>query len=251
MIKGIRVSVYSLLIFLIIFQVFSSFEAFAQNGENGENGIGGTWDSDEISSLETGATISAGFATAGALIFLGYQTMKLRAERNLTLRAWIGQGEPRFYLDGYLNAKGEFIEHEKWKQLSDEKIDQFNVTKLRYYIETKNFGQIPAHDLQVRTKFFVGTKPEKKDIQSVNFLASAILMPGQTSKLFYSITKDESLATDDTSKNCYLIWDIKYKSSGSKNIETIGMIVQVSTMKYGILESWTTSGEKKWFQKKN
>ena len=41
----------------------------------------------EIQNLESIVAIIAGVATAAAVVFLGYQTMKLRGERNMTLRA--------------------------------------------------------------------------------------------------------------------------------------------------------------------
>ena len=192
----------------------------------------------EIQNLESIVVIIAGFATAAAVIFLGYQTMKLRGERNMTLRAWLGQGESRVFVEGYFNKDDKYIPHKKWIKLTQEEKDAFNVTKIRRYMEIKNYGQLPATNVRVRKKFFVDEQPTRKDIETISFdTSSATIMPKEVPKLFFVLDRNEEDAIENPSKNCYLIYEVEYESPKKKK-RKFGRIDSISMQKYGIMDSW-------------
>jgi len=192
----------------------------------------------EIQSIATIVTIIAGFATAAAVIFLGYQTMKLRNERNMTLRAWLGQGESRVFVEGYFNKDDKYIPHKKWIKLTQKEKDEFNVTKIRRYVEIKNYGQLPATNVRVRTKFFVDEQPTRKDIETISFgTSSSTIMSEEVPKLFFVLNRNEEDAIENTSKSCYLIYDVEYESPKKKK-RKFGRIDSISIQNYGIIDSW-------------
>jgi len=189
----------------------------------------------EIQNLESIVVIIAGFATAAAVIFLGYQTMKLRGERNMTLRAWLGQGESHVFVEGYFNKDDKYIPREKWLKLTQEKKNEFNVTEIRRYLELKNYGQLPATKVIVRTKF-VTKKPSRDDIDT-EFSSPSTMMPGETQKIFFILNRKEEGFIEDPSEECYLIYEVEYESPKKKK-RKFGMINSLSVQVYGIIDSW-------------
>lgn len=182
--------------------------------------------------------IIAGLATAGALTFLGYQTMMLRSERNMTLRAWVGEARPYMGHEAYINAHGNEKTPQQWKQMSEHEKNAFNVTRIRRFVEMKNFGRTPATSLRARTKLFVNQKPSRKDIESVSYSSSHTLMPNGTVNLFSFFTKEEELATKDPTKECFFILELEYKSQNSRKTRKFGTLSQLSETVYGNIESW-------------
>jgi hypothetical protein len=116
----------------------------------------------DLSDFGTIATIVAGFATAGGLIFVGYQTRMLRNERSLTLRAWIGIGEPEWENVGYHDDNGTFISKKEFDKLS---VEEQNKLSLINNVEIKNYGQLPAEKLASRMKIVAGYNQQEKTWQ--------------------------------------------------------------------------------------
>lgn len=228
---GMRSIWLTSIILSFAFIIYLPLESFSQND------TGGTWDPSDIENMEAAANIGAGTATAVALGFLAYQTLKLRDERNKTFRAWIGMGEPQVFVHGYFNEEKKFIPKEKWQQMLPTEKGAFGVKELRRYIEIKNYGQLPATNLKARTKFTVGQQPTKKYIQSESFGSSSTIMPTGSLKLFFMVSKDEEQAIEDPTKDCYLIFEMEYESPKGKK-RKYGEISSVSQQQYGVIESW-------------
>lgn len=195
----------------------------------------------EIQNLELIVSIIAGFATAAAVIFLGYETLKLRDERNNTLRAWLGQGQAHVFVDGHFNKDEKFIPQGKWVNLTQDQKDEFGVTQTRRYIDVKNYGQIPATNVKVRTKFVVGKVPNRKNIETESFSTPAIIMPNEVQKLFFVLEREEEDSIEDNSKDCYLIYEIEFESPKKKK-RKFGRIDSISIQRYGIIDNWDENG---------
>lgn len=163
--------------------------------------------------------------------------MKLRNERKQTFRAWIGIGEPHIHFQGYFNKNRQFIPREKWSKMSPDERNAFGVSHTRRYMEIKNYGQLPALKLKIRSKFIIGKKPTKDIIESEPFDSSATIMPNGTLKMFFELSEDEERATEDPDKVCYFIWETEYESpKGTKR--KYGEISIISTQNYTTLETW-------------
>jgi hypothetical protein len=179
------------------------------------------------------STFIAGFA----LFFTGYQTLRSRYERNLTLRAWLGTSEAYVHVHGHFNAEDQFIPHEKWKKLSAEEKIAFDVKNTRRYIIIKNYGHLPALNVRVRAKNILGKSATRKDIESEPFTSSSVLMPDEPVKIFFTLTKEEELSIEDPTKDFFCIVDIEYDSP--KNVKRkYGFIMSLSQQLYGTQESW-------------
>ena len=183
--------------------------------------------------------VVAGIATAFAVIFLGYQTWKLRDERNLTLRAWVGESGAEILTHGYSNANNEFKSDEKWKgEMSTPEKNSFNYTIVHKFFRLKNYGQIPAKELQKVVEFYIGNKPTKAQIESLQFDPPSVLMPNDESKVFFDLTKEQNDTFVDGTKTCYLVVNVKYKSSNSNKEKMMGYILKLEKGKGEPINLW-------------
>ncbi|MDE1863688.1 MAG: hypothetical protein KGI33_12370 [Thaumarchaeota archaeon] len=180
-------------------------------------------------------TIIAGFATAGGLIFVGYKTFTLRKERKLTLRAWIGIGEPHWYVYGYLDNDDKFVLTEVFENLSKDEQSKFQ--RLRRYIEIRNYGQIPAEKLKTRLRIITGRQPTKNDIENTAFDQSSTMMPSASMKLFTVFSAQEESIIEDPQGELYVIWEAEYESPKGK-IRKHGEISRISQRIYIPIENW-------------
>ncbi len=182
--------------------------------------------------------VAAGIATAFAVIFLGYQTLKLRDERSQTLRAWVGESGADILSHGYSNASDEFKSYEQWKKMSQQEKDSFNYTTVHNYFRLKNYGQIPAKELQKVVKFYIRNMPTKTQIESLEFDPPSVLMPNDESKVFFDLTKERYDAFRDGTKTCYLVVNVKYKSSNSDKEKMMGYILKLEKGKGEPVKLW-------------
>ena len=182
--------------------------------------------------------VAAGIATAFAVIFLGYQTLKLRDERSQTLRAWVGESGAEILTHGYSNTNDEFKSYEQWKKMPQTEKDSFNYIIIHRYFRLKNYGQIPAIELQKVVKFYIRNKPTKAQIESSQFDPPSVLMPNDESKVFFDLTKEQNDAFVDGTKTCYLVVNVKYKSSNSNKEKMMGYILKLEKGKGEPVNLW-------------
>ncbi len=88
--------------------------------------------------------VSSIIVTSG---FSGYQIMKIREEKNQTIRAWVGDTGSHIILMRYFNESGEIKTNEEWGKMSDNERADFNFSRTEHAIMIKNFGQVPATNL--------------------------------------------------------------------------------------------------------
>jgi len=188
--------------------------------------------------LENNINIIAGIATAGAFVFLGYQTMMLRSEKNQTNRAWVGELSPQLEILSYVNEQGEEKTHEELKLMRDKGEPGFNWTKIHHSIEVKNYGTITAVDMKMRSHFSSGRKPDKKEILDLKYGPGASLLPNSTHLLIFTFTKkmEESIANPDI--ETYFLFEINYKSVNSKKTRKKGMLMRLYQTRYTVFDNW-------------
>ena len=174
--------------------------------------------------IVTAIQISAGIATMIAVSVLAYQTWQLRNERVQVFRAWVGEAEAHIPIIAYSNAKDEVKSLGLWDKMSKTEKLKFNWTEVERCVILKNFGKLPAINLQSRIQFLVDKEPIKKDFESLSFSSSAIMMPGGEQKLFFEMSKEEEIIFRDQTKQCFLIWEIKYYSQKSDEERRLGII---------------------------
>ena len=121
------------------------------------------------------------------------------------------------FVEGYFNKDDKYIPRKKWIKLTQEEKDEFNVTEIRRYMEIKNYGQLPATNVRIRTKFFVDEQPTRKDIETISFVtSSSTIMPMEVPKLFFVLDRNEEDSIENPSKSCYLIYEVEYESPKKK-----------------------------------
>lgn len=192
----------------------------------------------EWEAIKDTVLVIAGIATAFAVIFLGYQTLKLRDERSQTLRAWVGESGAEILTHGYSNANDEFKSYEQWKDMSQTEKDSFNYTIIHRYFRLKNYGQIPAKELQKVVEFYISNEPTKTQIESLQFDSPSVLMPNDESKAFFDLTKERNDAFVDGTKTRYLVVNVKYKSSNSNKEKMMGYILKLEKGKGEPVKLW-------------
>jgi hypothetical protein len=180
--------------------------------------------------------IITGILTSIGLIFVGYQTMMLRKEKNQTLRAWIDQADSQFQVLRYFNQKNEIKTRQEWENMSVKEHSEFQVSKLELAIKLKNFGQLPA---MIRGRYFYSIEekpPSRKDISNIEFGDPFVIMPQGEQFLII----EDTMATFHTSKGgiAYMIIDLKYTSGDSDEEKKYGMLAELTRGGYKIKEIW-------------
>jgi len=191
--------------------------------------------------IQTVQTI-AGIATAGAFVFLGYQTLMLRSEKNHTLRAWVGELNTDVEIFSYINAKNEEKTHEEMRVMTNQESSQFNWTSLVRAIEIKNYGMITATNVKMRSKIRIGKKPVKNEILSLTYGTDGMsLLPNSTQSMTFKFTKQYEDAMADPNTETYFMYEISYKSANSKKERKKGMLMQFHPTRHAVLENWGES----------
>jgi len=188
--------------------------------------------------LENNIGVIAGIATAGAFIFLGYQTMMLRSEKNQTIRAWVGELKPEMEIISYVNEQGEEKTHEQLQLMKDKGQPGFNWTSINRSIIAKNYGTITAVDVKTRSRISVGRKPDKKKILDTEYSPGISLLPNSTQHLIFNFTKKMEDDIANPNIETYFLFEIKYKSANSKKTRKKGMLMRLFQTHYGVLDNW-------------
>lgn len=184
-------------------------------------------------------TIVGNIATAAALAFVAYETLQLRSERKITLRAWVGDIGSRVIPMRVFNNRGESVKWEEWERESPEKQLGFAPTWIESSIKLKNFGQAPAINVQGRYLVVFDKKPSREDIVPVSFGPPFVMMP-QGEQLF--VFKDYGAHFHTSTGNtAYLVLEIKYESAGSKKERRFGFIAEWTRGAYEYIDSWNES----------
>lgn len=207
--------------------------------------------SDQTFALSIGVIASSviGGITATALILnqktakkevylLEEQSKEIRNQSKIQNRPWIGEATAYLGHEVYLNNKNEEKDDDEWNLLNSEQKNAFNVTKIRRYIEIKNFGTLPATKVVCKGKFFIDTIPSKHDVERISPTSSATLMPNATTRFKFNVTIEEEKAAKDPSQKCYFGWETEYQSINSQVIRKYGFISKLTTHGYEIIESW-------------
>lgn len=186
--------------------------------------------------VEEGFWIILGnIATAAALIFVGYETLKHRQERKIIFRAWVGDTGSALIPFRVFNPAGESRKFEEWEQMSQEDKAKFTASMIEAGIKVKNFGQAPAVYVRGRQKI-VNAKPSRKDILSAEFGPPFFIMP--QAEQFYLFFDQGAHFYTAAGNTVYLILEIKYSSAGSKDEKSFGFIAEWTRGGYKIIDSW-------------
>lgn len=184
------------------------------------------------------ATILSGFATAGALIFVGYETMALRAERKETHRAWIGDAGSHIMLFRILNENGKSLSKAEWDVMTAPDKLAFNPSEYEYAIKLKNFGQVTAMNVKGRYGIYFDELPKRKKIESSDFGFPFVLLPDDEQLYIFSFNREIGDVMSTGSRKLYMINEIQYSSGSSKLIRKYGFIANMSPPAYFKLDSW-------------
>ena len=181
----------------------------------------------------------ASIATIAAFIVLAYETTQLRKERKIMFRAWIGDFGTSIIPVKVLNKKGESMTIDEWKseKMSDEmRKQQFDAVSVETAINLKNFGQIPAVNVQGRYKVILDKQPSRKEILPVEFGPVFVIMPqGESLYMFDDYGANFHVSEG---KTAYLILDIKYNSASLKDERRFGFIAKMTRGSYRKIDSW-------------
>ncbi|MGH2612856.1 MAG: hypothetical protein ACRDFB_07380 [Rhabdochlamydiaceae bacterium] len=178
---------------------------------------------------------SAAFAS---IIFLGYQTMKLREEKKLTLRAWMGDTGNHIIILRYFNNRGGIKTKEEWTKMSDVEKSEFNFSETEYAILIKNFGQVPATNVSGRYLPVLGQMPARSDITSSAFEFFSVVLPNDEKYHTFRLNLETTDAISDRSKKVYFIFEVRYNSGKSKEEHKFGFIADFSHGVYVKLDTW-------------
>ncbi len=187
----------------------------------------------------------ASIATIAAFIILAYETTQLRKERKIMFRAWIGDFGTSIIPVKVLNKKGESMTIDEWKseKMSDEMRKQFDAVSVETAINLKNFGQIPAVNVQGRYKIILDKQPSRKKILPEELKE---ILPEEFGPVFVIMPQGESLYMFDDygatfhvseGKTAYLILDIKYNSASLKDERRFGFIAKMTRGSYRKIDS--------------
>lgn len=232
---------FVLIVPLSVFAQEPSFDEKLANSEKYTKLIEQVSELEKQKKDEFGQTIQmiAGIATAGAFIFLGYQTVLYRSEKNHTLRAWVGELNSQLEIFSYINVKNEEKNHEEMLKMTQQELQQFNWTKIIRAIIVKNYGPITATNVKVRSKISIGKKPDPSEISTLDYhTKGTVLLPNSTSAMTFSFSRQQEDDIVNPNTETYFIFEISYKSSNSKKERKKGMLAQLHPTRYEIIENW-------------
>lgn len=182
--------------------------------------------------------IVSGLVGAGALIFTAIQTLKLREERKLTLRAWIGDVGSKFTTKNVINATGETMAYEEWKKLSESSKQQFDYKSVEIHFLVKNFGTVPAVDIRGRWFSNPSTEPSRAELDSTPFGDPFVIMPNAEKVMRFFLEKEYSEYLLDPLSTSFASLEIKYKSANSDKERLYGMSFGRKGDGFSVLKTW-------------
>lgn len=193
--------------------------------------------SDQNNTIFWGLIIS-GISGMGALIFTAYQTYSSKQEREQTVRAWIGQkGATLIDLRGIYNAQNQMLTSEQWSQMTTVQQNAFTPTSVEYVLILKNYGRIPAFNVQGR--LVVTTNPSFSEMGG-EYGEPAEIMPDDE-HLYPIIIPWQYVYQKQQNPNFkfYILFEVKYNSGNMKKKKVYGFMSEFSSNgKLEKIDSW-------------
>lgn len=183
--------------------------------------------------------VAAQLATVALVIFVGYQihqtnqTFEItKKEFELTKRPWIAiEGSAVFgdlQIRSFSNEKNEEKNLEEFNKMSIDEKNNFNATTVQWSVTMKNFGEIPAIEIQGRVLATIGKKPMKTDIEPAIFLPSFNLMPNQERIFFFALPVEFSDGIQAKNNEAYVSFDFIYGMQYSKQEYRYGTTIKMT-----------------------
>src|SRR5206468_6256437 len=136
------------------------------------------------------------------------------------------------------NARGERIKFEDWDAMSEEQRDAFAITKGHWLLPIKNFGQVPAENIQIRLIPQIGLKPTRQQINSTEFGDPFVLMPRNIYPIIFSPPLETFFVLLDRRIRTYATIEIKYNSANSKTERLYGIVLERTPVGFNVVKSW-------------
>lgn len=180
--------------------------------------------------------VLSGLFSGIGLVFAGYQTMQLRKEKKLTLRAWIGEHGKDLEIFRVFNEKGDSRTNEEWlKRMDVNEKKQFGVSRAELLINLKNYGELPAI-VKGRDLPFFDSQPQRNVIETVDYGDAFVMMPSQEKPYIFD---DKGVSLHTTKGGvAYYIFDFIYKSDESKKDKRYGFMTKVTRGGYMTIDTW-------------
>lgn len=198
---------------------------------------------DQNNAVLLGVVVS-GLVGLGALVFTAIQTLKLREERNLTLRAWIGDIGSKFTIKNVINAQGVTKTYDEWKNMPSTEKQQFNLINTEIHFLVKNFGIVPAVDVRGRLFTNPNEEPSSEQINSTEFGDPFVIMPGGEKVIRFFLAKESSEYFLDPISTSFASLEIKYKSANSNKERLYGMSFMRKGDGFSVLNAWDEGSRK-------
>lgn len=192
---------------------------------------------DQNNSVLLGVIVS-GLVGMGALVFTAIQTMKLRDERNLTLRAWVGDTGSKFTIKNVVNVSGVTKTYEEWKNMSESEKQLFDLKNTEIHFSLKNFGIVPAVDVCGKSVTNPNAEPSREEINFIDYGDPFVIMPGGEKVIRFFISKEQSEYLLDLLSTSYAALEIRYKSANSDEVRIYGMTFMRKSDGFSVLRTW-------------
>ncbi len=176
---------------------------------------------------------------AGAAVLItGYQTKKLRDERDLTIRAWVSNTGSQITIANVFNDKNEFKTYDDWAKLTDSEKTVFGEVGIELHIILKNFGSIPAVDIRSRLYCHPNREPTQQELNSIEFGDPFVIMPQNESITRFFLPKNIAVYFLNPTILSYLSLEIAYRSSNSTKQRIFGVTFVRKTSGFSVTKTW-------------
>ncbi len=181
------------------------------------------------------STVVASVAVFGSI----YEIKRSRNEQNSTLRAWVGLESHKLDIVSYIDENNNEKNDAEIKELNKKGIE-YKWTKIKRMIVLKNYGHLPAVDVKIRLKIS-GSEPNLKEINKISFGLGSMIFPDGTQPMIFNTTKKMEEGIADPNNDAYFLLEAQYRSTNSKTIRKMGLLLKLEASHYTIIKNWDES----------
>lgn len=192
-------------------------------------------------SLAQWGSFFSGVAAIALLLFVWYQISQMSQTVNIArksfeltkeeiskrLRPWVGREDIVF--DGVTLKNGIRINLDEFLALQKtepNKINNIGVKDFHYRVFVKNYGQLPAQNLMLRSVLKENLLPVAKDLPDTSLAERSVLMPDESVSQIISVEAGTFRKTIDGGTSLYLLFCVDYEYEGTKGYyEVVGQFV--------------------------
>ncbi len=118
---------------------------------------------------------------------------------------------------------------------NSKQITEIGVKERNFKVIYKNYGQLPAQNVSIRSKAVINKVPTTEDLKDVSYNESALLMPGESAPQSISLPADLFQAGQDGKVTLYLIFRLDYQYEGKGGYYQV--VVQLRGSNFPIISS--------------